>query len=477
MDTLFDRDFYPTPREVIDRMLINVDVSGKTVLEPSAGSGSIVDVLNEYGAAHVKACETNGDLRRLLTTKCEVIADDFLTVTADDVADVQLIVANVPFSHQSEHIAHMLDIAPDGCEIVTLCNSTLFDHWHRTKKDEEMMEKIDRWGFTETLGSVFSKSDRPTDVSVGLIHVFKPGSGDNMFTDYFTDEADEELRGSGIVQYNEVRDWVNRYVEAVRRFDEVMAANNGINDLIAVFGSTGLSFGAFEYNARTGHNNPVSADLFRKHLQQKAWRHVFDKMNMGKYLTKSTMRDLDAAISRQENFPFTMKNIFRMLEMIVGTHQDRMKKCITEAFDKICSHSPENSTAGEKWKTNSDYMINRKFIMPYICSTFLAGSTVNVSWESSVMMDDIVKALCAATGTNYDSIGSQLYEEAKRHPWGEKFEWTFFICRGFKKGTMHFEFKDEDTWAVFNRTVAEIRGWKLPCSTRNSGRNEFRKRA
>ena len=33
-------DFYPTPNEVIEKMMMNVDIIGKTVLEPSAGKGT-----------------------------------------------------------------------------------------------------------------------------------------------------------------------------------------------------------------------------------------------------------------------------------------------------------------------------------------------------------------------------------------------------------------------------------------------------
>ena len=41
----FNRDFFPTPVEVIDQMMQFSEVQGKIVLEPSAGSGNIVDWL------------------------------------------------------------------------------------------------------------------------------------------------------------------------------------------------------------------------------------------------------------------------------------------------------------------------------------------------------------------------------------------------------------------------------------------------
>ena len=38
----------------------------------------------------------------------------------------------------------------------------------------------------------------------------------------------------------------------------------------------------------------------------------------------------------------------------------------------------------------------------------------------------------------------------------------FFRIRGYKKGTMHFEFLDDEVWAKFNIEVAKIKGWQLP---------------
>ena len=46
---MFNQEFYPTPAEVIEIMLQGETIENKTILEPSAGKGDIVDYLNEYG--------------------------------------------------------------------------------------------------------------------------------------------------------------------------------------------------------------------------------------------------------------------------------------------------------------------------------------------------------------------------------------------------------------------------------------------
>lgn len=65
---MFNEDFYPTPQSVIEYMISGVDLSGKTVLEPSAGSGNIIDTLKSLGAA-VLACEINPDLALIARIK------------------------------------------------------------------------------------------------------------------------------------------------------------------------------------------------------------------------------------------------------------------------------------------------------------------------------------------------------------------------------------------------------------------------
>ena len=54
---MFNQEFYPTPAEVIEIMLQGETIENKTILEPSAGKGDIVDYLNEYGAKILKSSQ------------------------------------------------------------------------------------------------------------------------------------------------------------------------------------------------------------------------------------------------------------------------------------------------------------------------------------------------------------------------------------------------------------------------------------
>lgn len=171
--------------------------------------------------------------------------------------------------------------------------------------------------------------------------------------------------------------------------------------------------------------------------------------------------------------------------MIVGTHAGRMDKVLVEAFDHICSLSAENSTAGEKWKTNSNYKVNQKFIDTYVCEhdNRWPKDHVKIRCGHRDKFDDITKALCFLTGKKFEDVnlleytnrfgrketcGNSLYNffSENKTNWGEWVKWNeFFEVRGYKKGTLHVRFISDDVWMEFNRRVAKIKGWQLPQKT------------
>ena len=483
-------DFYPTPKEVIAQMLLGENIVGKTVLEPSAGKGNIVDYLKENGAARVIACEKDPNIRKLLDGKCEIIADDFLTVTSEQVSHVDYIVMNPPFSEGARHILHAFEIAPAGCTIVALCNHDNLERGWSYEKNKQLIETVELYGREEYLGDVFKTAERQTRVHVALIKLYKEGEGENEFEGYYFSPKDEDTANmnqrEGIMQYNIVRDLVNRYVSAVKLFDETLAAANRINEVAKYpedndYDYIPIRFGTIK-GGYSGDAVQVTHQQYKKELQKYYWRIIFKKLNMEKYATKHLREQINKFIEQQTNVPFTMNNIYRVIDMVIQTNGQRMQTALVEAFDLICSFSAENTTAGEKWKTNANYMVNRKFIVPYMCKGYHdryvchgvsgyctkngkeAYPTVQLEGYNVEKLEDVCKALCYITGTNYDHV-SALYYHHDREEWGEWFVWGFFKCKAYKKGTMHFEFLDENVWFKFNYEVAKLKGWALPKKT------------
>ena len=456
---MFNKDFFPTPLEVIEIMTEGEIIKGKIFLEPSGGKGDIVDYLLSEGAKDVIACENNEDLKKILQTKCKVIESDFLALTSDKISHIDAIIMNPPFSADDKHILHAYNIAPAGCKIIALCNlSTLENLYTNTRK--ELKNVIDNYGNYTDLGDCFSEAERKTGVKVGLIKIQKAGTSyKSEFEGFFMDEEPEEEGENGIMSYNVVRDLVNRYVGAVKIFDEQLNAAVRLNTLLGSFYGSGLAFQCTE------NDKPKQRAEFKKDMQRAAWKFIFNKMDLKKHTPRGLMEDINKFVEQQSEIPFTMKNIYHMLDMVVQTTGQRMDKAILEVFDRVTEHHHDNRYNVPGWKTNSHYLVGKKFIFPYMIDPAkqYGYSSDNYSLYSHKMeiINDFEKALCYVLGRNYDEIKT-VYQSENRPLYGETYDKAeFFKFKGFKKGTIHFEFKSEDVWAKFNQRVAKLKGYPL----------------
>jgi len=183
------------------------------------------------------------------------------------------------------------------------------------------------------------------------------------------------------------------------------------------------------------------------------------------------MKDINKFVESQEKVPFTMKNIYKMLQIIVGTRQETFNRALEEAVDNFTRHTHENRFGVEGWKTNSGYMLNKKFICEGIVeSNYSGGIQVRYDSHNGRKIDDLVKVLCNITGTNYSTIGSLHRFNWDKESCKSKFnlepntwyQWGFFEIKFFKKGTMHVKFKDENDWYFLNKAYGELKGFSLP---------------
>ena len=462
-ESLFSKDFYPTPSEVIETVLQGLDLKDKIVLEPSAGSGNILSALKSLGAKTI-ACELNRDLAEITQKKCDVfLKNDFFKVDSSEVSHIDFIIANPPFSCAERHIQHMWNIAPGGCQIIALCNSeTLNKDWSAGRKD--LLKLIKDFGSSENLGNCFTDSERKTDVEVSLIRLFKPRSdSDAEFEGYFDLTEEHEHQENGLMQHSEIREIVSRYVGAVKMFNEVNDISCKINSLISPINSgSSISFGGFE--GRNNSSYAITRDDFKKKLQKSAWHTVFNKLKMQKYVTKKVMENINSFVEKQENVPFTLINIYKMVELIVGTHGDRMQSVIVEAFDNITKYHAENRYGPDAWKTNDCFMVNRKFILPRLVEHSFSGG-MSFRYTCSNPIDELTKALCFMTGQDYDKF-SDVYS-IKNKAFGQWFEFGFLRMKGYMKGSLHCEFLDEKVWEQFNIAAVKGKGWRLPSTTKH----------
>jgi len=268
------------------------------------------------------------------------------------------------------------------------------------------------------------------------------------------DEEPEERQENGMMTYNVVRDLVNRYVQACKIYSELMTVKSRLNSVTSSFFGNDL-----------GIRSNLTYSEYKKELQKAGWMFILNKMNLSKYTTKGVKEDINKFVEQQTAIPFTMRNIYHMLDIVVQTAGQRMDKAILEVFDRITEHHHDNRHNVKGWKTNGHYLVGKKFILPYQISpakeygyTSETYHSLRSSYDGTI--PDFEKALCFVEGIQYDQI-TTVNSSINRNTYGEWYESHFFKYKGYKNGNMHFEFVDEEVWNKLNQRIAKIKGYPL----------------
>jgi hypothetical protein len=172
--------FFPTPRQVIERML---DLAGieqtHRVLEPSCGKGDILDAIRrEHPDVDLSAVEQNFRLQGVLTAKGygEIVTyRDFL----DHKGEYDRIVMNPPFENgqDSDHVRHAYDLlAPGGRLVSVMCEGPFFRSDAKSAAFRDWLCRLDNAHDEELPDDAFKgvEAFRQTSVKTRLVILNKP---------------------------------------------------------------------------------------------------------------------------------------------------------------------------------------------------------------------------------------------------------------------------------------------------------------
>lgn len=460
---MFNQDFYPTPDSVADMM--GIEAHGKTIYEPSAGSGNLLRYLRRAGAKRLLASEKDERLANIAKAECdEFIGLDFLSVVPEQVSHIDMIVMNPPFSQAEKHINHAWEIAPEGCEIISLCNWASLEnsnrfYYHYTNN------LIENYGICDNLGPVFSQgAERTTGVEIGLVRLHKPMTNreNDNFWGFYMEEEGETSGGSDLVPNDEVRRLVGLHRASLERFAKLEKAAKSLHEVSQTFGFNQASVSVYR-------NEEIhDMESFSRTVTVQSWKKIFSLLKLERFVTTGVMKDIEAFARRQEKVPFTVKNVYRMLEIIVGTSGETMNRAIVEAVDNFTNYTHKNRYGLPGWKTNLGHLLNKKFIVDRIVEKKY-GKGFDIAWSGGLgyrddKVNDLMKAICHITGTSYDSVGSfgSMFRKQDRIQSATWYDWGHLEFKVFHKGTAHFKFKDLKVWEELNRRYAEAKGQVLP---------------
>lgn len=136
--------YFPTPKNVAKRVIEEACISkGNTVLEPSAGQGSLLSFIPEGCVS--KCYELMPDNAKVLAQKnIDVECIDFMSVPANPVFD--RVVMNPPFTKQQDidHVLHAYNfLKPGGILVAIVSESCFFRDNKKSVEFRELLSNID----------------------------------------------------------------------------------------------------------------------------------------------------------------------------------------------------------------------------------------------------------------------------------------------------------------------------------------------
>ncbi|MEM9991305.1 MAG: DUF4942 domain-containing protein [Bacteroidota bacterium] len=458
-------------------------LKSKTILEPSAGKGDVLDYIkNEVADARkpraMYCIEQNPDLQAILREKnYDVIGDDFLSFESPYTFD--LIVMNPPFDAGAKHLLKAWEISQGG-DIVCLLNAETY-HNPYTKERELLKTIIDEHGTIEELGNCFSTSERKTNVNVILVRLSKQFKKSFEFENDPFDLEDnpylefpEDIEGNQVEVLDVLQAYENRYKGAVEAFKNLKLAISKFQYYTKNVFIPDYVMDDYLKLAREHSINP-----FVRKFNEACWQRILSESKFERFLTTNVRRSFTDKFSHQQKLAFTKANMVTLFQVLWQNKEDILESCIEDVFDIMTYYHHENRMVIEGWKTNDAWRVNRKVILPHIVSygKYMSapdlksyGDKFSLNWKSE--LEDIDRCMCYIDARAYERTLTvsqtlkQHFDNVGRIRTGETFdkecESTYFKLRFFKKGTVHLTFKDRYLWQEFNYRAAQRKGFPLP---------------
>ena len=472
---MFNKDFYPTPANVIEKMIefadIKKNLSGSrlTILEPSAGKGDILDYLKANHFRHSKpnliCFEKEPELQSILQEKgFNLIGSDFLSESC--VYSPDIIIMNPPFSEAHKHFIRAFELLKTGTLICLLNAETIRNPSSREKiQVNEIINQNS--GKVEFLGDCFSGAQRKTSVEVALVVISKESESKSYFnTSNFEKEHFKQADDMSKMNEIELRDIFSnresRYKACAHAFQEISSRVKEFMKMLSEIKGHGL------YDERI-RNLVFSGDFnsFISEFNSSAWDRLLDESKFKTLLTQRTKDDFLEKFNNQKSIAFTRENMIVMFQTLFENKGDILSSCIVEVFDYFTKYHDENRLQEEGWKTNSHYKVNTKIILPYMIERVYSGR-YEIRYNYRQNVEDIDRALCFISGQSFShivTIKQALETKFKEIENGESEQKIcsseFFDIKFFKKGTLHLKFKSAQIWQRFNQVVAELKGYPL----------------
>ena len=503
---MFHQDFYPTPQAVIKRMIEGLNLKGKVVLDPSAGSGNILKHVlwgrTIYGGpSQLLAIEVTPELQAILRAEKDIklIGDDFLKFSGNIWVDV--ILMNPPFSQVEKHLRRAWEMLRSG-DLVCVIPSTMV--WNPTQAESALIQELKEAGADfEPIGQAFTTAERKTNVDVMIVRAKKSAENLMNFGNLrTTNQAEQfsfkEQEAGQIMQTDALPRLADAYTAAISGFGDVLRATNALITVLNVL-PPDKKWHSVIAKAIEGGTGAAAFNDFAFEVQGYVWDALFNKTNLAGMLTSKVRDEFTQLRQKAGGIDLTPENIQAVFEMLFDNLDNTLQDCLEQAFDRMTKHYDSNRLGLPGFKTNDAWMVKDKLILPGMIEYKSYGGDsawMNVNYHREDWCQDVDKALCLLSGKKYEDIckrtkqpgaysedrysAKTIYDSINRAcvdylagNAGEA-ESEFFRVKAHKSGTVHLWWLDKELLETFNAKVCAARNW-LPGDYGKSYRRKDKK--
>lgn len=469
------KNFYPTPSEVIYKMLNRVNFKDiKSVLEPSAGKGAIVKAIIDMGyKVSIDTIEQVGEFQTILKSikvgdnrYIPVVASDFLTFQT--LKRYDLIIMNPPFDNGEKHLLKAIELMQAGGRIICLLNSeTLNNAYSNSRKD--LLQKLQEYNAEIIdLGQAFKYAERKTDVNISMVDITITKKKYKSFIFENLKQAEEmqskvfECKDIVISEpiQNLIEHYKNEVVAGIKLIDECNAFSALFNEKAKSAIDTTFSLSL----------NITNVNDYIELVRLKYWEKLLDTPKFTEKMTQTMRADFHRNLQQARYIEFNYSNIYQLAINSIKGAEISIKQELIELFDKITFKHNYSSYSNKihlynGWKTNKAYKVDKKFILP--CFYAHQYSTIYTNKISVAELVHSVEQALAWLDYNMNNAmaWADVYSFIEKRIEADDFkkiETNYLIIDLHKKGTVHFTIKDEMILKRFNLLASQHKNWLPP---------------
>lgn len=473
---MFSKSFYPTPRELANKMISTLDLNiVGSILEPSAGKGDLIDVVNEnmkrYHDIDIDCIEINSELACILKNKnYRVIYDDFLAFST--MKQYDLILMNPPFSNGAEHLLKAISMQERfGGSIVCILNAeTIKNPYSNIRK--ELNQKLDLYeADIEFIQDSFKEAERVTNVEIALIKIIvkRKEKLDSLIIENL---MKAEMRNE--IEYEDnkypinddfIKEIINQYQLESLAGIKLIEEFNSIKPYIISSFDDKYDSTILELKI---NSQDASINEYLRKVRLKYWRALFSNDKFTGSLTRNLLSNYWNKVDKLKDYDFNMYNICQIKIDMNKNIVRGIEETIVNLFDELGRkysyyEGSSNVHYYNGWKTNKSYIVNKKVIIRLDAYSYYDKKFRPTNYDVYSELKDIEKSLAFLDTKNTLHVDLKYaLSHAEHIGKNTNIELKYFNVTFYKKGTCHITFKDEELLKKFNIFGSQRKRWLPP---------------